>query len=158
MKRSLSVVPRADREIVMTRVFAAPRNLVFDALTKPELLRRWFGALPGWSLAVCDVDLRPGGTFRYVWQGPDGITMGMHGVYKEIVKPERIVSTETFDDPWYPGSAVGTIVLIEAGGLTTLTQTILYETREARDGVLQGPMEKGVAQGYDNLDEVLATL
>jgi uncharacterized protein YndB with AHSA1/START domain len=155
---SLHLTARGEREIVMTREFDAPRSLVFDALTRPELLKRWFGVFDGWSLEVCEVDLKVGGSFRYLWRGPDGSAMGMRGVYREIVAPERIVSTESFDEPWYPGEALGTAVLVEHRGRTTLTTTVLYASREARDGVLKSPMESGVARGYDSLDALLATL
>jgi len=104
---TLQVTTPTEREIVMTRVFDAPRSLVFDALTKPELLKRWFGPR-GWSLGVCEVDLKVGGTWRFVWRGPDGTEWGMHGAYREIVPPERLVHTETFDDlpggRWEPRS------------------------------------------------------
>lgn len=155
-KHTLKVEARGDREIVMTRAFDAPRELVFDALTKPELLKRWFGAIEGWSLAVCEVDLRVGGAYRYVWRGPDGAQMGMRGVFREIVRPERIVNTEQFDESWYPGGAVETTTLVEQGDTTTLTSTVRYESREARDAVLKSPMEQGVAAGYDILDQFLA--
>lgn len=155
---SLKVTTPSDREIAMTRVFDAPRSLVFDAFTKPELLKRWLGVFGGWSLAVCEVDLRVGGTYRYVWRGPDGAEMGMRGVYREVVRPERIVATESFDEPWYPGEALDTTVFIEQSGKTTLTTTVLYESREARDGVLKSPMESGVAASYDNLAELLASM
>jgi uncharacterized protein YndB with AHSA1/START domain len=154
---ALQVTARGEREIVMTRDFHAPRHLVFDALTKPELLKRWLGVFGGWSMAVCEVDLKVGGSYRYVWRGPGGSEMGMRGVFREIVRPERIVSTEAFDEPWYPGEAVGTAVLAERGGKTTLTTTVLYASKEARDGVLQSPMESGLAKGYDALEALLAT-
>src|SRR5262245_8270777 len=121
---TLKVTTPTDREIVLTRVFDAPRHLVFDAMTRPELLKRWFFGPPSWSLAVCEIDLKVGGAYRYVWRGPDGVEMGMGGVYREIVVPERIVCTEKFDQPWYPGEAVGTLVLVEHSGKTTLTNTI----------------------------------
>jgi len=153
---TLKVTTPTDRAIVMTRVFAAPRRLVFDALTQPELLQRWFFGPPGWSLVVCEIDLRVGGAYRYVWSRPGGTDMGMGGVYREIVPPERIVNTEAFDESWYPGEALVTTVLVEQGGKTTLTLTVLYESREARDAVLKTPMEHGVAAGYDRLAELLA--
>ncbi len=155
---SLKVTTPSDREIAMTRVFDAPRSLVFDAFTKPELIKRWLGVFSGWSMAVCEVDLRVGGTYRYLWRGPDGAQMGMRGVYREIVRPERVVATEVFDEPWYPGEALDTTVFVEQGGKTTLTTTVLYQSREARDGVLKSPMEQGVAAGYDNLAELLASM
>jgi uncharacterized protein YndB with AHSA1/START domain len=147
-----------EREIAMTRVFDAPRRLVFDALTRPELLKRWFGVFGGWSLVVCEIDLKVGGNFRFVWRGPDGRDIGMRGVYREIVPAERIVSTESFDDPWYEGEAVGTTVFVERGGKTTLTITVLYASQEVRDAVLKSPMERGVAQGHDRLAELLASI
>ena len=99
---TLKVTTPTDREVVLTRVFDAPRTLVWDAFTKPELLKRWFGPR-GWSLAVCEVDLRIGGGFRFVVRGPDGRVMGMRGVYREIATPDRSVHMETFDD--YPSES-----------------------------------------------------
>lgn len=154
---TLTVTTPSDREIVMTRVFDAPRRLVFDAHTKPELVQRWLLGPPGWSMPVCEIDLRVGGKYRYVWRrDTDGTRMGMGGVYREIVAPERIVNTERFDEPWYPGEGLGTLVLTERQGKTTLTNTMRYESRAARDGVLKSGMEKGVAVSYDRLAELLA--
>lgn len=134
---TLQITTPSEREIAMTRVFDAPRELVFDAWTKPELLKRWLGVRNGWSLEVCEVDLKVGGAFRFVWRGPDGAEMGMGGVYREIVRPERLVSTERFDDPWYEGEALDTIELVEQDGKTTATTTVLYESHEIRDAVLE---------------------
>ena len=155
---TLTVTTPTDREIVMTRVFDAPRRLVFEALTNPELLRRWFNGPPGWTLVFCEFDAQVGGKYRYVWRNPEGVEMGMGGVNLEIVPPERIVATEKFDQSWYPGEAVGTLSLTERDGKTTLTQTVVYESREARDAVLRTPMEKGVEIAYNSLAELLATL
>jgi uncharacterized protein YndB with AHSA1/START domain len=152
---TLQVTTPSEREIVMTRVFNAPRSLVFAAWTKPELLQRWLGVRNGWSFEVCEVDLRVGGAYRYVWRGPDGAEMAMGGVYREIVAPERLVATERFDDPWYPGEALDTIVLVEQDGKTTATTIVLYESREIRDAVLESGMARGVAESYDVLDELL---
>ena len=153
---NLKLTTRGDREIVITRAFDAPRKLVFDALTKPELVKQWLLGPDGWSMPVCEIDLKVGGKYRYVWRrDKDGTEMGMGGVYRDIVAPERIVATEKFDQSWYPGEAVGTSVLTEQGGKTTLTQTILYESREARDGVLKSGMEKGVVASYDRLANLL---
>ena len=154
----LQVTTPSDREIAMTRAFDAPRGLVFDAWTKPELLKRWLGVFGGWTFAVCEVDLKVGGKYRYVWRGADGKEMGMGGVFREIVRPERIVCTEKFDESWYPGDAVDTTVFVEKGGRTTVTTTVRYESKEARDGVLRSPMEGGVAKSYDKLAEVLASM
>jgi uncharacterized protein YndB with AHSA1/START domain len=155
---TFSVTTPTDREIAMSRVFDAPRGMVFDAFTKPELVKRWLSGPPGWSMTVCEIDFRVGGAYRYVWRGPDGTSMGMGGVIREIVPPERIVQTEKFDEPWYPGEAVGTMVLVEQGGKTTLTVTVRYESREARDAVLKTPAAQGVAAGYDQLAKLLASL
>ena len=152
----LQVSIPSDREIAMTRVFDAPRNLVFDAWTKPELLKRWLGVRGGWTFAVCEVDLRVGGAYRFVWRGPTGTQMGMGGIYREVVRPERLVATEQFDDPWYEGEALDTTTFVERAGKTTATTTVLYASREVRDAVLKSPMERGVAESYDKLAELLA--
>ncbi len=160
MKNSgkLKVTTPSDREIAMTRVFDAPRRLVYDAWTKPELLKRWLGVFGGWTLAVCEIDLRVGGAYRYLWSGPDGAEMGMRGLYREIVPAERIVCTEVFDQPWYEGEAVDTLVFVEEGGKTTATTTVLYASKAVRDAVLKSPMEHGVAAGYDKLEELLPSM
>lgn len=151
---TLKVTTPSDREIVLTQVFDAPRHMVFDAFTKPELLKRWFGP-HGWSLVVCEVDLKVGGSFRFVLRGPDGTEMGMRGLYREIVPPERSVHVESFDD--YPGEALITTVLVEQAGKTTLTATLLYDSREIRDAVIKSGMEHGAAESYDKLAELLAS-
>jgi len=154
----LKLTTRGDREIVMTREFDAPRQLVFDAFTKPELIRRWLLGPDGWSMPVCEVDLRVGGKYRYVWRKDDGgQEMGMGGVFREIDKPKRIVNTENFDESWYPGEGIDTTEFTEKGGRTTVTQTVLYISREARDGVLKSGMESGVRRSYDRLEELLVS-
>ncbi|HEY7405124.1 MAG TPA: SRPBCC family protein [Candidatus Angelobacter sp.] len=158
MKNTLQVAAQGDHEILMTRVLDAPRHLVFDAFTKPELLKRWLGALEGWEWAVCEIDLRVGGKYRWVWKHENGMQMGISGVYREIVPPEKIVSTERFDEAWYPGEGLGTVLLTEEGGKTTVRQTVRYETREARDGVLKSPMESGVSASYNQLQLVLDSI
>ena len=149
---------RGDREVVMSRTFDAPRTLVFDAFTKPELVRRWLLGPDGWTMPICEIDLRVGGKYRYVWRNAKGKEMGMGGVYREVVAPERIVNTELFDDPWYPGEALVTTIFDEQAGKTTVTQTVLASTAEGRDAVLQSGMERGVIASYNRLEEVLATL
>lgn len=157
INRKLNVSKQGEREIVMTREFDAPRAIVFDALTKPELIKRWLLGPPGWSMPVCEVDLKVGGAYRYVWRkDSDGTTMGMGGVFREIEPPQRIVNTELFDEPWYPGEAIVTNSLAERGKVTTLTLSILYQSAEARDAVLKSGMEQGVAVSYDRLEEMLA--
>src|SRR5258705_7948997 len=108
----LEITTPSDREIAMTRVFNAPARLVFDAWTKPELIKQWLGVRAGWTMEVCDVDLKVGGAYRFVWRGP-GMTMGMGGLYREIAKPQRLVTTEKFDEAWYEGEALDTMVLTE---------------------------------------------
>jgi uncharacterized protein YndB with AHSA1/START domain len=147
-----------DRDVVMKRAFAAKRELVFDAFVRPELLRQWFFGKPGGTLAVCQVALKAGDRFRYVWRDADGSEMGIAGECLEFVRPERIVATEEFDVRWYPGEAMGTISLEERDGLTILTQTIRYESRAAREIVLQTLMEHGVALGYDRLARLLESI
>ena len=153
----VQVTTPSDREIAMTRVFDAPRGLVFDAWTKPELLKRWLGVRGGWTFAVCEVDLRVGGAYRFVWRGPTGHEMGMGGIYREIVRPERLVATEKFDEAWYEGDALDTTTFVEQGGKTTAITTVRYASRAVRDSVLQTPMLTGVAESYDKMDEVLAS-
>jgi uncharacterized protein YndB with AHSA1/START domain len=155
---TMQLVTPTDREIVITRVFDAPREMVFDAHTKPELLKRWLTGPPGWSFAVCEVDLRVGGAYRYVWRGPSGQDMGMGGIHREIVRPERLVTTQLFDEDWTGGEVVGTLVLAEREGRTTLTNTLVYSSRETRDAVLKTPMDKGMGYGYDQLEDLLASM
>jgi uncharacterized protein YndB with AHSA1/START domain len=149
---TLKVSTPSGREIAMTRVFDAPRTLVFDAFTKPELLKRWFGPR-GWTLVVCEIDYKVGGAFRFVLRGPDGTEMGMRGVYREILRPERSVHNESFDD--YPGESQVTAVFTEQNGKTTLVATVLYPSQEVRDAVIQSGMEHGAAESYDRLAELL---
>jgi uncharacterized protein YndB with AHSA1/START domain len=156
---TFNITAHGDCEIVVTRVFNAPRRLVFDAYTKPQLVKKWLLGPDGWSMPVCEIDLRAGGKYRYVWRNDsDGGEMGMGGVYREIVVPERIVATEVFDEAWYPGEALDTIVLTEQDGATTLTQTILYNSRATRDAVLKSPMQTGMAASYDRLEKFLPSL
>jgi uncharacterized protein YndB with AHSA1/START domain len=152
---TLKVTTPSDREIAMTRVFNAPRGLVFEAFTKPELLKRWLVGPPGWSMVVCEVGQKVGDRYRYVWRHSNGDEMGVGGVLREIVVPERLIATEQFEQPWYPGEALVTNVLVEQGGKTTLTLTIRYESPEARDIALKSPMEQGVAASYDRLAELV---
>lgn len=155
MKRALTIAKSGDRDLVMTREFDAPRQLVYDAHTKPALVRQWLGGLPGWTMPVCDMDVRVGGKYRWVWRkGTE--EMGMGGVYREVKAPERLVTTEKFDEAWYPGESLNTLVLTEQGGRTTLTQTMRYESPAAREAVIKSGMESGVTASYDRLDEVLA--
>ena len=152
---TLRLTKPSDRELQIKRMFAAPRERVFAAFTEPELLKRWFFGKPGGTLAVCEVALKPGDSFRYVWRDPDGSEMGMRGVCLEIEAPEHIVATEKWDQPWYPGEATGTITFTEEGGVTTLTQTLRYVSQKARDMVLGTMIEHAMALGYDRLADLL---
>lgn len=155
---TLQVVAGSDREIIMTRVFDASRPLVFEAFTKCELLKRWLLGPPGWSMVVCQMDLKEGGAYRWVWRNDsNGTEMGVGGVFREVQPPERIVHTEKFDQAWYSGEALITTVLTEKAGKTTLTATLLYDSSETRDNVLKSPMESGVKASYDRLEELLAS-
>jgi uncharacterized protein YndB with AHSA1/START domain len=154
---ALKLTTSGDRDIVMTRHFDAPRKLVWEAMTKPDLLKCWLTGPPGWTLAICEMDLTVGGAYRWVWRGPDGTEMGMGGVHREIVAPEKLVCTQLFDEDWTGGEAVGTLVLTENDGRTLLTNTVRYASNEAREAVLKTPMEHGVAHGYDQLADLLAT-
>ena len=157
--RKLKVTPVGDREIVITRGLDAPRRLVWEALTRPELIRRWLFLPPGWSMTACEEDVRVGGSFRWAWAGPDGKTaMTMRGVYREVVPPERIVRTESFDMgcPNQAGEQVATMVLTERAEKTTVTITVLFTSKEARDGLLASGMEQGMAAGYDQMEKLLA--
>ncbi|HTS64712.1 MAG TPA: SRPBCC family protein [Candidatus Acidoferrales bacterium] len=147
----------SDREIQVERDFNAPRQLVFDAFTKPELVRRWLLGPEGWTMPVCEIDLKAGGRYRYVWRKDStGEEMGMGGVFQEIVRPAKLVATEQFDDAWYPGEALDTTVFEETGSITRIRLTVLYQSREARDIATRSGMERGMAAGYQRLEEVLA--
>lgn len=153
----LTIEASGDRQIVMTRSFDAPRDLVWEAWTTPELLQRWLGVRNGWTLPVCEMDLKVGGTYRWVWRGPDGQEMGVGGVFREIVPPERIVTTEQFDDAWYEGEGSVTTEFVEKRGKTTATITLTYISQAVRDSVMESPMAGGVAESYDVLAELLAS-
>ncbi|MEP6764786.1 MAG: SRPBCC family protein [Gemmatimonadaceae bacterium] len=154
----LTITAGDNNDLIMTRSFDAPRDLVFKAFTTPELIKRWLFGPPGWEMTECAIDLRVGGKYRYAWSNIDGSSMGMGGEYREINKPEKIVSTEKFDQAWYEGEAIGTLTLTEANGKTTAVTKVQYGSKETRDNVLKSPMESGVAAGYDRLEEVLASL
>jgi uncharacterized protein YndB with AHSA1/START domain len=155
---TLTVTTPSDLEVQAIRIFSAPRRLVFKALTTPDLLMRWMHGPNGWTLAVCEVDLRVGGTFRYVWRKPNGREMGMSGVFREIAPPTRIVHTEVFDDDWTGGETTVTTLLTERDGTTTLTVTVLYVSKAGRDAALQTNFAMGMEAGYDALAEILPSL
>lgn len=153
---NVKITAQGDREILMTRVFPVPRHLVYRALTEPPLIQRWLLGPDGWSMPVCEVDLRVGGKYRYVWKNDKtGREMGMGGVFREIVTNEKLVCTEQFDDPWYPGEGLNTTSLSEANGVTTMNVNMRYASAEARDGILKSPMESGVEASYNRLADML---
>ena len=155
--KQFQIRANGDREIVMTRGFDAPKQLVWDAYTKPELLKRWLGVFGGWELAVCEIDLRVGGAYRWEWKNSTcDQSMAVGGVYKELNAPDRLVCTELFDQPWYEGGSLNTVTFVETAGRTTMTTTMRYTSTETRDGVLKSPMEGGVTKSYDALEALLA--
>ena len=153
---SLKVVTRGTRETLITRDFLAPRKLVFDALTKPELLRHWYGPR-GWSLVVCEVDLKVGGEWHFVVRRANGTEIGMRGIYREVVPPERFVHTQAFDLPDFPHEMLVATDLVEEPGRTTLTSTITYPSQDIRDGDV-APTEHGATESYARLDEYFASI
>ncbi len=146
----------SDKEVVVTRVVDAPRHLVFDAWTNPRHLPRWMTGPEGWTMPVCEIDLRPGGSWRYVWRRDDGSEMAMSGSVKEVSAPERLVTTESWGPEW--PETLNTLVLTEAGGRTTITLTILYPSKQARDAALQTGMKEGMDQSFARLETVLPAL
>jgi uncharacterized protein YndB with AHSA1/START domain len=155
---SFKMTTPSDREIRLTRLFDAPRHLVFEAMTKPEHITQWWGCLAeGYSVPVCEVDLRPGGRWRHVNRTPKGELVAFYGVYREIAPPERLVFTEIFE-PFPDAESVVTAVLTEENGKTRFTMTALYPSLDVRDMVLKTGMERGAAISYDRLEEVVARL
>ena len=155
MPKPLTITTPGDRQIVVTRSFDAPRDLVFLCYSKPELLRRWYG-LPDWAMTVCEIDFRVGGKWRFVTKSPDGYEMGSRGVFTLIEAPERIDQTELYDDDWTGGETTMTLRLTEADGVTTSTLTITYASPEARAGAVATPMARGMEIGFTRLDALLA--
>jgi uncharacterized protein YndB with AHSA1/START domain len=152
----LEVKTPSDREIVMTRTFDAPRDLVFEAHTSCEHMSNWWGPRK-YEFASCEIDFRQGGTWRVVHRGPDGEEYGFRGEYREIVPPERI--TWTFEFEGWPGQvSVETLTLEEHDGKTTLTATSVYDSKEARDAMIDSGMESGAAESFERLDEYLEVL
>jgi uncharacterized protein YndB with AHSA1/START domain len=155
---ALTVTLPSEREIVLTREFDAPRDLVFEAFSKPEHIAQWWGQRAS-TLAVCDMDFRPGGAWRFVERAADTSEYGFRGEYREIVRPERIV--QTFEFEGMPGHvSVETMIFAELnqGDRTRITNTTVFDSVEDRDGLLQSGMEQGAAESYDRLAEHLRTM
>jgi uncharacterized protein YndB with AHSA1/START domain len=151
---TFKVTTPGELEIVMARDFDAPPDMIFDALTKPELVRRWLTGPDGWIMPVCEVDLKVGGAWRYVWRNEEnGREFGMHGEYREIARPGWIVHTEFFGE----GESIVTSSITAKGDTTTLTMAMRFASRAERDAALETGMADGVAIGYDRLDTILAS-
>jgi uncharacterized protein YndB with AHSA1/START domain len=146
----------SDREVAMSRVFDAPRSLVWEAWTSPEHMPHWLLGPEGWTMPVCEIDLRPGGEFRFGWRKGDGEEMEIRGAYREVAPPERLVSTESWGGDW--PETINTLVLSEEDGKTTMTQTVLYPSREARDAALETGMKDGASVSFERLAEYLRTI
>lgn len=153
---SFKLTTPSDLEIVITRVFDAPRELVFDCWTQPEHVRRWWGCR-GAEMETCDVDLRPGGAYRYVLRMYDGTECGFRGVYSEIIRPERLIHSFIYD-PFPQAPAEITVTFAEHDGVTTVTERTLHLSKEARDGHLHSGMDVGAAESMERLAEHLDTL
>ncbi|MGO9338495.1 MAG: SRPBCC family protein [Terracidiphilus sp.] len=147
----------SDREIQVTRVFDAPRALVFEAFTKPELVKRWLLGPPGWSMPVCEIDLKVGGAYRYLWHNDsDGREMELDGVFREIVSPKLLVATE--NPSWHSSEALDTTTFVKESGATRMTITVLYQSIEVRDAALRSGMDRGMAMSYDRLEELMSSI
>jgi uncharacterized protein YndB with AHSA1/START domain len=144
----------SDEEIAISRAFDAPRELVFEAHTTPEHVAQWLLGPAGWTMPSCEIDLRPGGSWRFAWQHADGRKLEMTGVYREIVPPERIVNTERWGPDW--PETVNTMLFTEADGRTTVTLIVRYPSKDARDAALATGMMDGVERSYELLDVLLA--
>ena len=147
----------SEREIAVSRSFDAPRDLVFEAMTNPKMVKQWLIGPDDWPMVVCEIDFRVGGKYRYVWRHKERGDMGMGGVYREIERPRRIVHTELFDEDWTGGETIQTTVFEEKGGRTTVTSTVRYSSEAARDGALKTGMLEGWGKAYDRLAEMLAS-
>lgn len=146
---------QGDREILISRRFIAPRAHVFRAFTEPELVRRWLLGPPDWSMPICEIDLKVGGAFRYLWRHADGREMGLSGTFRTIASNERLVHTERFDVDWTGGETLVTTTFIEGEGETMVRIVVLYASSEARDVASRSGMETGLAASYARLDTVL---
>jgi uncharacterized protein YndB with AHSA1/START domain len=157
MPKPVDVTTPSDLEITVARVFDAPRELVWDCHTKPELLKRWMLGPPGWSMPVCEIDLRVGGAYRYRWRNDaDGTEFGSGGVHREVTPFARIVTTESMEG--FDGESINTLTFSEAGGRTLVSTNMLFPSKEIRDAAIQSGMSDGMAMGYDRLEDVLAEL
>ena len=155
MSASTTVSQPSEREVQITRSFAASAASLFAAYTQPELIKRWQSGPEGWRLTTCRIDLRVDGRYRYEWQHTDGEQMGMSGTFLEIDAPSRLVTTELFDADWTGGETVVTTTFVERNGTTTVTTTIGYSSQAARDGALGTGMTEGMEASYGQLEHLL---
>jgi uncharacterized protein YndB with AHSA1/START domain len=146
----------SDTQVTITRVVNAPRKIVFEVYTQPKHLQKWLLGPPGWTMPICELDARPGGKWRYVYRKDDGSEMTLSGTVREFVPPERMVTTESWGPQW--PETVNTVLFTEDSSYTTITITITYPSKEARDAALQTGMKEGMDQGFARLDELLETL
>ncbi len=153
---TLTLTTPSDREAVLSRTFNAPRELVFKACTEPQYLTQWMLGPAGWTMPVCEIDLRPGGKWHFVWQKDPGSQMSMTGTYLEVDPPSRIVQTENWGGDW--PETTNTMVLTEKDGLTTLTTTITYPSKAARDAATATGMLVGANMSYNRLVTILQSL
>lgn len=153
---TMSLSLTSDREVEVTRRFDAPQSLVFEAWSSCEHLAHWWGPR-GYDLVGCELDLRPGGKYRFVQRAPDGSTHAFHGTYSEIQRPERMVFSQVYE-PVPDQEVLVTTTLTEIDGHTALSQHLLFSSKEARDGMLASGMEWGQAQSFERLDELLAEM
>lgn len=145
-----------DRSLRFKRFFEAPPGLVFDCLTKAELVQKWLTGPPPMQMVECEIDAKVGGSFRYAWSGPNGEhRFGMKGTFKEISVPDRIVHTEVFDEDWTGGETLCTTLLIPQENGTMMDLLVQYATPEARAGAMQTDMKDGMSQSYDKMDGIL---
>src|SRR5215475_5996372 len=149
---TVKVTTPSDREVVVTRSFDAPRRLVFEAWTKPQYIQRWMLGPEGWTMPVCEIDLRVGGEWHFVWRKDSGTEMSMRGMYTEIKPPERVVSTESWGPAW--PETLNTVDLREENGKTTMTLTILYVSKEARENAIKTGMKDGMEMSFERLAKV----
>jgi uncharacterized protein YndB with AHSA1/START domain len=146
----------SDREVAFRRVVSGPRKLVFEAWTSPQHLPRWMIGMEGWTMPVCEIDLRPGGAYRFVWRRANGTEVEIRGIYKQIAPPQLLVSTENWGGDW--PETLNTVTLAEENNKTTVTVTVLYPSKEARDAALKTGGVDGMTEVFNRLEEYLRTL
>jgi uncharacterized protein YndB with AHSA1/START domain len=155
-QRATTLATPSEQEIEITRLVDAPPALVFEAFTNPAHVPNWMLGPQGWSMPVCEIDLRPGGAWRFIWRRSDGSRLEMGGVYREVKPPERLVSTESWGDGW--PETLNTLLLSEQSGKTLITQHVRYPSKEARDAALNTGMQDGMSESFDRLEAYLERL